>query len=179
VRARIEEGRDGEWKRVIMSFVSPMRNMLEIQGLLAPGDFMADRRRVGCILMGEDEVIVLFGLASGSRDSPPLTPFTADNYASEMTSVAAEFLQEQVDVRVASNELYLPTCIQPKRSSELIIWRDNKDLIDKIWPLLKDTQRGDLKTMLERGKVDIKWKINNWVPYYIREQNEAFLEVGC
>ena len=54
------------------------------------------------------------------------------------------------------------------------VWKDHKELITKIWPLLKEPQRNELTRMMsEKGKIEFKWKTQSFVPYYITEQTNA------
>ena len=98
-------------------------------------------------------------------------------------------------------EIGLPFCIQTRRSNDLVVWRyvllylrwwaqwricrlcntvcrDNKDLLDKLLPLLSTSQQQEIKAALQAGRVELKWKVHNWLLYYVKEQDAAYKEAG-
>jgi hypothetical protein len=64
--------------------------------------------------------------------------------------------------------MYLPYILWVRKSD---VWKDHKELVGKIWPLLTDVQRAELtKMMAEKGKLEFKWRMMTWHPSYVTDE---------
>lgn len=94
----------------------------------------------------------------------------------QLETLATQFLQSQVEMKPSANEVWLP-CLLWNRKAD--VWKDHKELVGKVLPLLKETQRNELtKMMAEKGKVEFKWRMHTWVPNYIGEDPSLLPEDG-
>lgn len=74
-------------------------------------------------------------------------------------------------MKPSSNEVWLPYILWNRKSD---VWKDNKELVSKVLPLLRDSQRAELtKMMADKGKVEFKWRMHTWQPNYIVEPTQS------